>query len=218
MQLEEETVMGKKTIILLSVLVLLAAICALWISGVIPKQIAKISAKHCTSTPSDLFSSVITDSGKLADLSVSWVNYGGSDEFYFGCLNAKELMVSSTQHLPIYKFESLAELDAFKEAFRDDFSMNTAYGDASSFEENTKKMDEAYFADKTVFLVYVTASSGSYRFGIKRTYRDADNFCIYVEQTNDPEVGTCDMAGWFLTLAVDKETVKDIETFDAVLQ
>lgn len=52
---------------------------------------------------------------------IAWVNYGGSDEFYFGALNIDKLSISSVRHLPIYKFDSLSELELFKSNHADNF-------------------------------------------------------------------------------------------------
>ena len=78
--------------------------------------------------------------------------------------------------------------------------------------------DRAFFEENTLMLVYVTAYSGSYRFGVNSVSLDGGSFCIYVEQTNDPEVGTQDMAGWFITVAVPDSTVAGCTGFDAVLK
>ena len=64
-------------------------------------------------------------------------------------------------------------------------------------------------------LVYVTANSGSYRFGFKDVTIDGNDFCIHVEQTNHPQDGTEDMAGWFITVAVPDSMVANITEFNA---
>ena len=46
---------------------------------------------------------------------------------------------------------------------------------------------------------------------------DGDSFCIHVEQTNNPEVVTEDMAGWFVTVAVPDSMVENCTEFDADL-
>ena len=83
--------------------------------------------------------------------------------------------------------------------------------------EVSEKYDEDYFKEKTLFLVYVGASSGSFRYGVNSVYNDGKNFYIHIETTNNPEVCTADMSGWFVTVGVDKNAVKNCTTFDADL-
>ena len=66
-------------------------------------------------------------------------------------------------------------------------------------------------------LVYVGASSGSYIFGVNSVFCDGSSFCIHVEQINDPEVATDDMAGWFVTAAVPDNMIANCTEFDADL-
>ena len=69
-----------------------------------------------------------------------------------------------------------------------------------------------------LFAVYVPASSGTYRYNIDGIYFDGTNFCVWVTQTNNPEIVTCDMAGWMLLLGFDKVSLEGCESFDAVMK
>ena len=149
------------------------------------------------------------------DAGTAWVNYGGNDAFYFGALNSDKFSISSAKHLPIYKFDSLAELDQFKTTFADVFSFNESYDEIQSFETSIQNFDDNFFADYSLFVVYVSSSSGSLRFGVNSVYNDGDNFCVYIEQLNDPEVLTEDMAGWFILLPQQKHLIEQCESFDA---
>ena len=94
---------------------------------------------------------------------VSWANWY---EGYLPCLNSDKLSISSIRHLPILKFENLAELEQFKTDYADEFDMNQEYDEIPSFESSVSKMDKSFFEDYTVFLVYVSANSVSLRFGV----------------------------------------------------
>jgi hypothetical protein len=62
----------------------------------------------------------------------------------------------------------------------------------------------------------VESGSGSYRFGFDRISITKDSVCVHVIQTNDPMFGTCDMAGWIITVAVPDSILKNCTSFDAV--
>lgn len=145
----------------------------------------------------------------------AWVNYGGNDAFYFGALNSDKFSISSVKHLPIYKFDSLAALSEFKFTFENDFSFDQSYDEIQSFETAIQDFDDEFFAEYSLFVVYVSANSGSLRFGVNSVYNDGEDFCIYIEQLNDPENVTNDMAGWFILLPELKSAVKGCTTFDA---
>lgn len=145
----------------------------------------------------------------------AYVGYGGSDAFYFGALNRDKLSTNSVKHLPIYKFDTLSELEQFKENFKDDFSFNRTYDDEESFEMAIEGIDETYFNQYRMYLVYVSSNSGSYRYVIDNVVSEGEHFCIYVKQINNPENVTDDMAGWFVLFAQPKSDVKDYATYDA---
>ena len=77
--------------------------------------------------------------------------------------------------------------------------------------------DETFFDENTLLLVYVGANSGTYRFGVSSVFCAENSFCIHIEQTNNPEVVTDDMAGWFITVAVPDSMVENCTEFDADL-
>ena len=153
---------------------------------------------------------------EVFDIAVSYANWVEGNEVFFGGLNSDKLAISSVRHLPIYKFNTLEELQHFKE-FADEFTLDGSYDEVPSFNEATAKYDEAFFKENTLMLVYVSASSGTYRFGVNSVFCDGKSFCIHVEQLNNPEVVTCDMAGWFITVAVPDDMVSGCVEFDADL-
>lgn len=158
-----------------------------------------------------------TPVGEAFDIAVSYANWTDDERIYTNALNAGKMPISAVRHLPIYRFDTLAELDGFKETFGDVLSMHYSYGGVASFCDVTAGYDESFFAENTLMLTYVTAGSGSLRFGVSSVFCDGMSFCIHVEQTNNPEIGTCDMAGWFITVAVPDSVVASCVEFDADL-
>ena len=145
-----------------------------------------------------------------------WVNWSDEEDFYLAALNADKLAVSSVQHLPVFRFETAEDLEGFKERFGDYFAMEHSLDRLiPSFADITSKMDETYFESRTVFIVYVPSGSGSYRFGVDSVYRDSEALCIHIKETGNPEDHTCDMAGWFVVVSLEKALVEGVTDIDA---
>ena len=146
----------------------------------------------------------------------SWVNWSGEEDFYLAALNADKLSVSSVQHLPVFRFETAEELEEFKKRFGDYFAMEHSLdGLIPSFAGITSKMDETYFESHTVFIVYVPSGSGSCRFGMDSVYRDSESIFIHIKETGNPGDHTCDMAGWFVVVSLEKALVEGVTDIDA---
>ena len=154
---------------------------------------------------------------ELFDITVSYANWGELTEIYAKALNTEKMAMSSVIHLPIYKFDTLAELEQFKNDVKDVLSIEQGYDEVPSFNESTAKYDESFFAENTLMLVYVEATSGSYRYGVDSIYHADGNFCIHIKQTNNSEIHSDDMSGWFITVAVPDSMVADCTIFDADL-
>ena len=157
-----------------------------------------------------------TDVHDAFDIRISWANWLEGTTVYEGCLNFDQLAISSVHHIPLHKFSSRSELDAFKARFGEDNSFDDGYN-GKSFNENTADYDDAFFDENNLFLVYVDANSGSLQFDVNSIFNDGNCFSIYVNQTNDPEVVTDDMAGWFITIAVPKSATENCTVFDAIM-
>ena len=150
------------------------------------------------------------------EVASSWVNWSDEEDFYLAALNADKLAVSSVQHLPVFRFETAEDLEGFKERFGDYFAMEHSLdGLIPSFVDITSEMDEAYFEGRTVFVVYASSGSGSYRFGVNSIYMDGESLCIHIEETGHPEVYTCDMSGWFVVVSLEKALVEGVTDIDA---
>ena len=156
-----------------------------------------------------------TQNGNIGFLSTfSRAGYG-IPNIYDKALNASKLNDSNPRNLPIYKFDTLSDLEKFKSDFGGENGFNYGWDEVPSLNDATKNYDESFFERYTLMLVYVEASSGSYRFGFKDVTIDGNDFCIHVEQTNHPQGWTDDMAGWFITVAIPDSMVANITEFDA---
>ncbi|MBR4703725.1 MAG: hypothetical protein IKO91_07755 [Oscillospiraceae bacterium] len=151
---------------------------------------------------------------------VAWAGYPAENDLsavYTGCLNGGTMAISSVHHIPVFRLDTLAELDAFKADFREVLTLDRGHDEAPSFLEAVVEYDEAFFADHSLVLAYVASGSGSFRYGLYDVACDGDSFCMYVEQTNDPETYTSDMAGWLVLVEAPDEALEGCESFDAQL-
>lgn len=147
---------------------------------------------------------------------VTYANWSPNEsELLRECLNSETMTISSARHLPIFKFETKTELDEFKNKYKDDFTMDQVYDGNPSFNEVTVNYDDDFFKDNTLILAYISAGSGSFRYGVSEVTKENGTLMMKVTQLNDPEVYTDDMSGWFLMAEVEKEYIKDCDKFDA---
>ena len=157
------------------------------------------------------------DKGKtLPIVKTTWINYSDDDQRIIeNCLNAQTMVISSVRHLPIFKFDSKLEIATFMNAFEDCFSFNQRYNDIPSFSETVAAYDDDFFAGHSLLCVYMVSGSGSFRFGVRDVQIKDTTLNVLVEQTNNPEVGTDDMAGWLLIMEQSKADLAGIKAFDA---
>ena len=127
------------------------------------------------------------------------------------------MIISSVRHLPVYKFDTLEELNRFKESYKDILTFDQGYDEVPSFNEVTAAYGESFFADHTVVLAYVEASSGSFRYAVRDISCQGSALCLDVEQTNHPGVYTDDMSGWFVIAEVLDSDIAAFTEFDAQL-
>ncbi len=151
------------------------------------------------------------------DITVSYANWTEDSAINIRALNTNKMALSNILHLPIYKFSTLEELEKFKLDFGEVLAMDSGYNEVPSFNDVTADYDETFFNENDLMLVYVSANSGSYRFGVNSVFCNGNSFCIHIEQLNIPVVGTADMAGWFITVAVPNSMVANCSEFDADL-
>lgn len=152
------------------------------------------------------------------ETAVSWVNYSDdASELYDSALNSDKMTISSVRHLPIFKCSSADDLAQFKSDFSEVLDFSAQYDEVEPFDETEKRYNAAFFEENALLLVYLTAGSGSYRYGVDSLYTDSDNVVVHIKQVNEVEAGTCDMAGWLICISIPKDIIKTCTTFDADL-
>lgn len=154
------------------------------------------------------------------DTTVSEVGTFGMEKLYSAALNADQMTISSVVHFPIYKFDTLEELTQFKDSLENPERLSISlykYDGIPSFNEATEQYDETFFSENALLLVYVGASSGTYRFAVDAITGDGTGLCVYIAETTHAEIVTDDTSGWFITVAIPDSAAAGYSEFDAVL-
>lgn len=145
---------------------------------------------------------------------VSFANYSGE---LVGGLNLDKFYISHTKHIPIFKFDSVEELNNFKSLYGDTLTMDTGMDEVPSFNSVTAQYDEEFFGDKSVLLIYVPSGSMSWRYGVDSIVIDNNSLLVNIARTDANETGDSAMAGWFITIAMSKEELKNYTEIDAIM-
>lgn len=153
----------------------------------------------------------------VCDFEVSYANASASNKIHRDALNTEKLTDSDVRHLPIYKLDSLEALESFKADFADELTMDSGYDEVPSFNEVTKKYKESFFKDSCVFLIYIDATNSTHRYALEGINIDGEYFCIHIKETTGAEEVDCMLAGWFVTVAVTRDSISECTEFDAVL-
>ena len=151
------------------------------------------------------------------DASVSWAGWSDDPKIRELALNKDIFELSSDRHIPIYKCDTLDELNEFKTTFSGTFTMDGTRDEVPSFEEVTADYTEDFFIENTLLLVYVEANSCTPRFGVDSVLKENGTLSVHVKYTYTPEEDDSAMAGWLFTIPVNNDQIQDCTNFDAVV-
>ena len=159
----------------------------------------------------------------LASRDVAWANYADGD-YIEDALNFDKFGLATGQkpdanHLPVYKFSTFAEFEAFKTKYAETFEMNSGYDEVQSFVEATEKWaeNEDYWNTYDLFVIYVMTSTCSTRDSLTDVVTDGTKVCFYVNTTYDPGDPYDDaMGGWFIITSLPKSMIGSYTEYDAV--
>ncbi len=147
----------------------------------------------------------------------SQVNMHEGTLLYMGALNREKMYISSVKHLPIYKFDSVSELNSFAARCGEeiDFSYKSSLSDAPSFTDATTKYDEAFFADNVLFAVYIYAPQCDtvYKLASSHISDAGTAFHIVTEKRGVLEA----ILNYMMLIEVNREAVEGCTVFDATL-
>lgn len=143
------------------------------------------------------------------DAEVCYTGYSSDHSYWeYAYNNDKDAWVG----MPIFKLESAGELADFKENLKPYFSFNakryaTPDTFTLTFNEVTADYDDAFFAENIVLVVYVQASSGTFRYRVENATVKNNALIFTIDQYNDDGISTCDMSGWLAVISISREAL-----------
>lgn len=152
------------------------------------------------------------------NFNVAFANWTDDSHFYAASLNSDKYIESSKLHLPVFLFSSLDELNNFKQTYENVLSMNQSWDEVSSFEEITEEIDEDFFDDQSLGLIYVSANNCTHRFAVSDVYVEDDTINFEVKETTRAETVDTAMAGWFITAEIPNDLLFDEAKIDAFMK
>ncbi len=151
-------------------------------------------------------------------INVAYAGWSEDSKIYTSALNTEKMAISSIQHLPIYRLDTLADVEAFRSTFENDLAFEYGFDEIKSFNDTIAVFaDEAYLKAYSLMVVYVNANSGTYRYGVESIFCNGEQFTVNVEKLNHPEVVTADLAGWYIIVVVPDSMIVGCTEFDAFL-
>lgn len=149
---------------------------------------------------------------------LAYAGYTEDKIFFSGSLNAGLIHFLTSRYLPLFKFDTRAELKQFETAFWDLFPLDRGYAEVPSFRDATAGYDDAFFAEHSLALVYVSASSSTPRYGLQDVLLSDTYLRLNIVQTNTPEEFPEDKTGWFVLVELLDAEIGHCTSFDAQLE
>ena len=152
---------------------------------------------------------------------VSYAGWTDDQAIFDGALNQEALQDEESRHFPVFKMDSLEDLEQFKSKYGEILSMDQGYNGVLSFETALAKAQwdrEVFYEKHSLLVIYVPANSGSYRFYVDGVDVTDGSVCVRIARAKG-SVGavTEDMAGWFVLMELFDEEACNYMSFDAVL-
>lgn len=126
-----------------------------------------------------------------------------------------------TTHYPVHKISSIEELRAYLDRCASIFSLADPSKKPKGLADDMliAKYDSEFFTQNELFIAYITASSGSYRYSCSADFNEENNsFTMYITK-NLGGIGvmqTADVASWLAVAEFKKESIPEDATVDAI--
>lgn len=115
---------------------------------------------------------------------------------------------SNADPISVVRLDSAEEMAEFYKISKNDFSFNNMYNEMPSFNQLKAGYNENFFAENSLFLVYLTEPSGSIRHTVEAVTKYNGVLYIVISRIV-PEVGTTDTGGWFAAVEVKKTDISE---------
>jgi len=117
---------------------------------------------------------------------------------------------------PVFRIESVKDLEHFVRALEGEFSTDEAFNAHPSFDEQCTAYNDDFFRESTLFLVYIEEPSSSISHMVEDVVVEDGTMDIRICRIAPTERDEM-MAGWLLSVAVNKQAVAACDTFDAYI-
>ena len=137
------------------------------------------------------------------------------NKLYMESLNSDKLSINSQMHLPIYKFDSLQELLAFRDKYASDIDFDVEWDECPSFNEYVSKFNDEYFRNNSLLLIVAEEPSCSFRHKVGGIVINSRQLQVTVNTvTVNPAAEL--MGCWFVPVQIGKNVTDACDSFDAV--
>lgn len=141
----------------------------------------------------------------------TWVNWSESGEALFWQKFGDACAYSD---LPMACFTSRDEFARFLTETEAHFSYDEMRNNSASFRTVAAQYDETFFAKNDLYVIYLPENSGSIDHTVAQIALENRTLSVQIAR-QVPQVGTADMAGWFLTFSLPQEYGTRIDRFIA---
>lgn len=142
----------------------------------------------------------------LLDYKAEYTRVDGSGDLFTA--KTETQTNGSDKGFPLVKADTIEELNAFAKG------VNSYEYVWDSFNDIVTKYNEEFFVENTLLLIYVSEGSGSVRHKVTSVTSKAGKVSVDIERIV-PEAGTCDMAGWIITVELKKNDIVKCSEFVA---
>ncbi len=140
---------------------------------------------------------------------------GTQNELYLRALNREKLSVNYEQHMPVFKFDSLAELVAFRDEYSAKINFDEPFDECPSFNTYISKFTDDYFRNNSLLLIIATEPSCSFRHQVGGVVVNGRQLKVTVNTITVSPFAEA-MGCWAVPVQLSKNVTDACDSFDAV--
>ena len=140
-----------------------------------------------------------------------------AEELAASCLNPDKMAISTQHHLPVFRFDTRAQLEEFLQRWWDGNKTYRGLDEIPSFPEAVSSYDDSFFKETSLIAAFIHSGSLAFRFGAGNVALQDGTCCMNVVYLNPPLMADELVAHWFLLAEVPKSYLGGAAAFDAVL-
>ncbi|MBR5444760.1 MAG: hypothetical protein IKV57_01470, partial [Clostridia bacterium] len=127
---------------------------------------------------------------------------------------ASSAVESRMETIPVQEINSREELDAFMKSMADLMDFDKRYGEEASFRDTLSLYDKDFFADSTLFLLYIVSPDTAYRYDVDHTWLENGKLEIGIRRA-EYAGGDTAMEGWLLAVGIPTKQLNTMREVSA---